>query len=214
MHDIIYYIIIGGIIMCGRYLFFGVENTEEIRNILSELSKKYTSEEISNIKTGEIFPTDNVPILVNKNNKRSFELFRWGFKNFKSKNVIINARCETLKERKMFKPLINTRRCLIPATGFFEWDHKNGSKDKFLIWPSKKRFFYMAGLYNIFRIDNIYLTSFVIITTDANKEMARIHNRMPVILKENFEDEWLFSKNIDIDKILKPYDDKLAFEKV
>lgn len=200
--------------MCGRYLFFGIEDTQEIKNILSELSRKYSSDAISNIKKGEIYPTYNMPVLINEGNNKSYEIFKWGFKNFRSNGVIINAKSETLDERKMFKQLINTKRCLIPATGFFEWNHIDGSKDKFLIKPSNMDMFFMAGLYNTFNINGEYITCYVIITTEANDEMSKIHNRMPVILKKDVEDVWLYDLSADIKKILIPYEDHLLIQKV
>ncbi len=76
---------------------------------------------------------------------------------------------------------IKTQRCLIPATGFYEWD-KN--KNKYHYTLRKEGSLYMAGIYRKNR--------FVIITTQANESIAKVHDRMPVIIEEENKQEWLF----------------------
>lgn len=119
--------------MCGRYY---VEMTDaelaEVEQILKEISKKHTQlepEQIQldipgqstlgiGIRTGEIFPTNLAPIRL----RNRMEIMKWGFPHFKGSGVIINAVSETVKEKPFFKSSYHNRRCLIPATHYFEWE--------------------------------------------------------------------------------------------
>lgn len=168
--------------MCGRYTLFSDTEMHDIRDIIDEVQKKVNGE----IKTGEIYPTDRAPVLIQQQNKISPELYKWGFPNFKSKGVIINARSETVMERPMFRGCLSSKRCVIPSTGFFEWSH-DANKSKYLFNLPETQALYMAGLFNEFNGDQ----QFVILTTEANSSMCDIHNRMPLVLSSNEVDHWL-----------------------
>lgn len=205
--------------MCGRYAVFTEEENQEFREIIAEINERY-KEEASKMKTGEVFPTDIVPIITAGNEeKRAVNLFKWGFPNFKQPSaVIINARSETLHEKPTFKKLLHDNRCIVPASGFYEWKTVDGKKEKYLIRTSSQNFFYMAGLYNSYvdKRGNRF-TGFVIITTDANAQMHSIHNRMPVIFDSLEANIWLKSEAQDfeqLNKIVMPYKNRLEFYKV
>lgn len=167
--------------MCGRY-YVDDETSKEIEKIIAELDKKYSNQEY---KKGEIFPTNDVPILVAKDKKIEPDLLKWGFPNFKNNGVIINARAETAFEKPMFRTSLTTRRCIIPANGFYEW---NANKDKIYFTPKTEPIMYMAGIYNIY--DN--KARFVILTTEANSSIEDVHNRMPLLLHSDQLDQWVF----------------------
>lgn len=181
--------------MCGRYFLNLDENIEEIKKILDEISQKYEgSPLLQKMKSGEIFPTEFAVSIVSKDFQRRAEILRWGLPLHNKKEVIINARAETILEKPLFSSIISNR-CLIPAQGFFEWKKDGSKKQKFFIKPKDCNIFYMAGLYK--RIDlegGMTVDSFVILTTDPADEIKHIHNRMPVILKKEHEDLWLFEK--------------------
>lgn len=207
----------GDNIMCGRYALFTGEEYEEIRAIIKE-TQNNNIDNINNMKTGEIFPTDIVPVITKGDtNDPTFNLFKWGFPNFiKKSGVIINARGETIEEKQTFKNILYTKRCLIPTCGFFEWKKSDKNKDKIFIKPEGSNIFYMAGLYNSF-IDNagIPYTSFVIITTQASQEMQFIHDRMPLILSSKIEAyEWIDNpkKLSEIKSFIQPFKHKLSLE--
>lgn len=195
--------------MCGRFVLFNETENEEIRRIVDEINSRYSQEESAKLKTGEIFPTNYVPaIIADNNNKKIITLMKWGFPSPKGSGVIINAKQETLDEKPMFKNIFVHKRCLIPASGFYEWKQVENQKEKYLI-RTEKPAFYMAGLYNTFTDkQNNSFTAFVIITTDANKEMSAIHHRMPVIFHKEEGKLWLdhsFKTTSKLKDLLNPY---------
>lgn len=167
--------------MCGRFTLFADEDIKEINKIIKQVEAKN-----KNIKTGEIYPTNTVPVLLFNNNTIEADTAKWGFNGFKGNNVIINARSETVKEKRMFKSCVESRRCVIPSTGFYEWK-KDKNKTKYLFNVPDTKVLYMAGIYNMFENER----KFVILTTGANDSMAEIHNRMPLILKSDMIEDWI-----------------------
>ena len=163
-------------------------------------------------------------------------LAHWGFPlpGKSRSSQIINARSETLTEKPMFRNLVDTQRCLIPANGFFEWAQlqdttssppSTGKKSKFLIKPSGiygskgNSFFYMAGLINRLRVaDDTFTDCVVIITTSASTQMSKIHNRMPVMFDQSMADYWLSAetgfKKISADGLMEPWAGNLDIDKV
>jgi len=172
----------GGWSMCGRYNFT-VEQSEEVMEILEKLNEKY-KDKGKTVKTGEIFPTDTVPILIEEKKEVSPVLSAWGFPKFNQKGVIINARAETAFEKKTFHDSLLNRRCIIPSTGFYEWDSE---KQKFLFRVEGTNALYMAGLYLNYGEEIRY----VILTTEANDSMKEIHNRMPLVIPKHEITTWI-----------------------
>ncbi len=170
--------------MCGRYNFT-VEQSDEIREILEKLNAKIHG---NSVKSGEIFPTDQVPILIEEEEEAVPALSGWGFPKFNSKGVIINARAETAFEKKTFRDSLLNRRCIIPSTGFYEWDSE---KKKYLFRLQDTNALYMAGLYTMYQGELRY----VILTTDANESMKEIHNRMPLVLPKKEIQAWILDQS-------------------
>ena len=160
--------------MCGRYTLFTSEEYAEIREIIAEAGRKRPDAEI---KTGEIFPTNTVPVLVAGRGGPEPYPIKWGFPGFRGNNVIINARAETAQVKPLFRKSLYTKRCIIPSTGFYEWDK---DKRKFKFNLPESGVLYMAGLYNEFNGE----PRFLILTTAANPSVSPIHHRMPVILQK------------------------------
>src|SRR5271157_4534032 len=124
-------------------------------------------------------------------------MMQWGLvphwvKDIKSTHRPINARVESLAEKPMFRNLLKTHRCLIPASGFYEWKKEGTKKIPFYLHLKDEPLFAFAGLYDVWHdVSGEAHTTYTIITTEANDLVARIHNRMPVILKRENEDRWL-----------------------
>ncbi|HHV99783.1 MAG TPA: SOS response-associated peptidase [Clostridiaceae bacterium] len=184
--------------MCGRYLVLTDEDYEEMQNIIDIVSKNYKE---SSVAKGEVFPTNNIPVIYSHNGKKVLSAAKWGFPSYKGSGVIINARAESVHEKPMFRNAFISNRCIVPANGYYEWlTHEDKSKTKYLIGVKGKRLFFMAGLYNMFtdKNNNPY-TAITIITTEASEEISFIHDRMPVILPDEAINSWLDKNNRDID---------------
>lgn len=176
--------------MCGRYSLFSSEENQEIMRIVKSIDQKYPG---TAVKRGEIFPTNQAPILQLENNKIMPELSTWGFPRFNAKGVIINARSETADERPMFRKSLHMRRCVVPSTGFFEWS-QDKQKIKYQFTMPNQDALYMAGIFNDFQGEK----RFVILTTKANLSISDIHNRMPVILPKDKIEDWLMTDEFAI----------------
>lgn len=109
-------------------------------------------------------------------------------------NRMINARGETVDSKASFKKAFVSRRCLIPADGYYEWMKTDDGKQPYLIQPRGGGLFAMAGLWETNRRvaeDDVPIRTCTIITTNANQATSHLHHRMPVILDENDFDRWL-----------------------
>ena len=180
--------------MCGRYLISTEEEILEMREIIHEINRRYAGKpELDRMKRGEIFPTDTVPVIALEENKLQPQLFIWGFPRWQGKGVIINARSETAGEKGMFRHALKKQRCIIPASGFYEWRHTQGKKpkDKYLLRRPETPMLYMAGLYKVYEKEGIFRQAFVILTTGANDSVRAIHDRMPVIISGDEQERWL-----------------------
>ena len=166
--------------MCGRYCLYE-DGNEELRQILGRTEGEF--------KTGEIFPTDRAPILIQKSGVTAPQAVAWGFPGFRGKGVIINARAETVPEKAMFRRSLAAMRCVIPSSGFFEWSH-SGPKTKYRFNLPGSGIVYMAGLYQDFAGER----RFVILTTAANDSMIEVHTRMPVVLQGAERGAWRMAR--------------------
>ena len=176
--------------MCGRF-YIPEKELDDFAKLVSEVEQHLLK------KHGEIYPGDTVPIITPNNGEREVHAVKWGFPSWKGKGLIINARSETVSEKPMFKAPFQKRRCLIPATGFYEWKKDGNKKIKHFISIDNK-LFYMAGLYWFFKDKNNktnIFPAFTIITTNANEKIQPIHDRMPVVIDEKNIEKWLFSKD-------------------
>ena len=149
------------------------------------------------------FAFPKMPIITNEE-QRNLNFFQWGLipnwvkndtKADKIKKFTLNARSETIFEKPSFKIPIIQKRCLIPATGFFEWHHINKEKIPYFIFSAKQNIFSFAGIWETYTNENNEeVNTYSIITCKANPFMANIHNtkkRMPVILNLKQESLWL-----------------------
>lgn len=147
------------------------------------------------------FAHPKMPVIVSASDEIQF--YNWGLiphwaKDDSIKKYTLNARIESISEKPSFRDSIS-QRCLIPSTGFFEWqwlDPKGKRKQKYLIQNTDESLFSFAGLYSswVDQLTGETRKTYTILTTQANKLMAEIHNtkkRMPVILKQGDEKSWL-----------------------
>jgi putative SOS response-associated peptidase YedK len=157
-------------------------------------------------------PTQALPIITNSDSE-NLNFFKWGLIPYwaKDPNIgskLINARSETLEEKPSFRTAFSKRRCLIPSNGFFEWKKQDKKKVPYRIFLKNEDLFAMAGIWETWEdAEGRLINTFSILTTEPNKLMKDIHNRMPVILNKNDEQAWLFENDIlYLKSLLKPFD--------
>ena len=160
--------------MCGRY-YVEPESSSELEKLIAEAKRK--SDEI---KTGEVFPSDTAAVIANSRQlKPAVFPMRWGFER-RGGGLVINARSETASEKQLFRESAQLRRCLIPASCYFEWERCADGKVKYAIRPRGKELLYLGGLYT--KPEPGALPRFTILTRKAADGISFIHDRMPVIV--------------------------------
>ena len=154
-----------------------------------------------------IAPTSDAPVAIEDGERRSLTIARWGIWKpwMEGKRLsTFNARDDRVRESKLFAPLIDTRRALVPALGFYEWTGPKGSRQPHFIRDRNlDRMLVFAGLWDRARRGEETVTSFTIITTAANDQMAAIHDRMPVILDEAEREAWMGGERAE--DLMRPY---------
>jgi putative SOS response-associated peptidase YedK len=213
--------------MCGRYVIY---ETTKLADRFGAAPSMFKLTDSYNVAPGEFMP---VVIRTEQQAKpvRTIELMKWGLvpQWAKDTNIgykMINARAETAFDKPAWRGPVKYRRCLIPANGFYEW-RKTGvaaagaktTKQPFFIHPTDQELFAFAGLYDTWHdAAGNELWTFSICTTEANKDMAPIHDRMPVILSPDEEAAWLDPARQDresVGQLLHPYPDgRLAMHPV
>jgi putative SOS response-associated peptidase YedK len=168
-----------------------------------------------------IAPTQLVPVITSESPK-GFSFFYWGItpdfaKNKPVSQKFINAKAETVNEKISFKSSFEKRRCLVPADGFYEWK-KLGKKTKvpYRFTMANNEAFSFAGIWEEYENEKGEINhTFLILTTEPNRLVAEVHDRMPVILKKEDEKKWLdkYSSETSLLQMLTTYsaDDMLSY---
>jgi putative SOS response-associated peptidase YedK len=190
--------------MCGR---FSQSKSKQ------DVKKRFNAVKVNDAVTPmfNIAPDMGVPIILNTV-PEEITLARWGLlpswsKEEKSKYSMINARAETLYEKPAFKRLVKSHRCLIIADSFYEWKKVGPKKQPYRIMLKDGELFAFAGLWDLWEKGENAILSCTIITTSANELVNDIHDRMPVILPREQEQDWLnFTDTTKILRLLRPFD--------
>jgi putative SOS response-associated peptidase YedK len=164
-----------------------------------------------------IAPTDQIPIVRvdPRDGTRELAMARWGLIPFwmreKPKVPHINARAETVAKLPLFREAFQKRRCLIPATGFFEWENRPDGKQPWRFVRKDDEPFAFAGLWEFARIAGEDILSAAIIVGEPNALTGSVHDRMPVMLLPQDYDRWLDNATppADLQALLRPYDPEL-----
>jgi putative SOS response-associated peptidase YedK len=188
--------------MCGRYT-----QTKPLKTIQSHFGPINTKFEF--FPSYNIAPSQMSPIVINQAEQRELTGMKWGLipswaKDEKMK--LINARSETAHEKPSFKSSLKNQRCLIPADGFIEWQGKE--KQPHYIQLKERALFAFAGLWSNWKTpEGKTLSTYTILTTEANDKLTPIHARMPVILPPEQYNAWLApdSSLDDVRSLLTPY---------
>lgn len=178
--------------MCGVF-YVDDDTMREMEKIARKIDRKPAA-------TGDVHPSQPALILRADHGEMVSEVLKWGYESYGKKKPIFNARSETVQERPMFRYDFEERRCLIPASKFYEWK-QDGTKQK-----EKYEFFtpdkilYLAGIYH----KDPDGDRFTILTRAAEGCMTGIHHRMPLILYKEDMGKWLFSKE-EAEKLLESH---------
>lgn len=191
--------------MCGRYSF-AIED-ELIRERFGVTVRSAVYKARYNCA-----PSQSLAVITNRA-PEMLDFFRWGLipswaNDPKIGNRMINARSETILEKPSFRSAFRQRRCLVPADGFFEW--RQSDKTPFRIELLNRQPFSMAGIWEEWKNpEGGFIRTFSILTTAPNELMARLHERMPVILHPGDERRWLESADEnELMEFCLPYPDK------
>jgi putative SOS response-associated peptidase YedK len=196
--------------MCGRFT-----NKAKPEQVKTEFKVEISNPNLLQPRFN-IAPSQMIDVVFEPETKRILAQLKWGLvphwaKDSEIGNRMINARAETITEKPSFREAFKSRRCIVPASGFYEWQKvERGAKQPFYFYLKEKEVFGFAGLWESWRDKTTgeELETCTIITTEANEVLKQVHERMPVILKAKDYDEWLNPKEKDTDrlqKLLAPY---------
>lgn len=179
--------------MCGRYEIWQEIKDEQLEALIRDAAR--ISDKLgAGMKTsGEIRPTDVAPVIAPSALHRRIGAFpmQWGFSHPTRGMLVFNTRMETAPEKDLFVSSIDERRCLIPASRYFEWKKTDAEKKtRFAFSAENSEPLYLAGLY-VRTSDQRRLPCFSILTQDAEKSIRDIHPRMPVLVPFSRAEEWL-----------------------
>ncbi|HBI73650.1 MAG TPA: DUF159 family protein [Clostridiales bacterium] len=165
--------------MCGRF-YVDDETIKEIEKIIKKIDNRLKAK----TKQGDVYPTNQSPVLQEENNDIVLSNMIWGVPQYNRKGVIFNARSETALEKRTFADSMKYRRCLVPVKGFYEWDK---SKNRIAFERPDEQVMLLAGIWNLYGLNK----RFTIITTAANESMIPVHDRMPLIIEPEESEIWI-----------------------
>lgn len=188
--------------MCGRY-YIDDETAKEVEKLVRQMDDKmWEAVRGQNAVCGkDIYPGSFAPVITASPEGLEVTLKQWGFPGFEKNKLIFNARAESAMEKKLFRESVRFRRCIIPASHFYEW---NSRKEKFTFRSVSSPVLYMAGFYKKFEEGE----RFVILTTGANVSMVPVHDRMPLLL-EKAQIESFVREEMQVEGFLKKVPEEL-----
>ena len=209
--------------MCCRYF---LEMSPELRPYIEAAGHAPLTESMVSklarplVSSGEIRPTDiAVTLAPAKDGRPRVFPMVWGFTNPKSNAPVFNCRAETAADKPMWKESWARRRCIIPASYYFEWEHlinpatgRKKTGDKYMIQPKDCSAAYLAGLYRIEELRGIKVPVFSVLTREPGEAIRFIHDRMPVMLPRESIQNWLRPENKP-EEIIKGALTEMVFEK-
>ena len=195
--------------MCGRYVL--AQDYEELKKRFGLDFKDFEMKPSYNIAPGQANP------VITNGSGRSIKAMNWGLiphwaKDPKIAYKMINARSETVAEKPSYRDAFKSKRCLIPASGFYEWQKSAldpKKKTPIHIRLKESELFAFAGLWSLWKNSESEIFSYTIITTEANDYLKEFHDRMPVILNQSDESKWLDhnTPTEELQNIMLPRDD-------
>jgi putative SOS response-associated peptidase YedK len=201
--------------MCGRYVILNGRKIFATTELLEKLEREKTP--YLDVPRYNVSPVSKAPIVVNgKNGLQAVEATWWLIPHWSKTGKpdmnfpLFNARGESIDTSKLFAPYFKAHRCLVPADGFYEWKRISAKeKHPMCIRMKDEQPMFFGGIYSIWKdAEEKEFPSYTIITTEPNKLMGGIHDRMPVILPAKHFEQWLdpsFNDVPSLKKLLVPY---------
>ncbi len=192
--------------MCGRFV-----RSSSIREIADYFNIGHPSFEVE--PSYNVAPTQDI-IIINNRGVKQLVKCHWGFilawaKDLSIGYKMINARVETVTEKRSFKAAFKKHRCLVIANGFYEWQKDKKRKIPVYIHLKSGNPFGFAGLYNLWTSpEGEKICTCTILTSESNEIISAIHDRMPVIVPRDREDIWLDPETEDVELLkgfLRPF---------
>ena len=169
--------------MCYR-TYYLTEFRKKLNKMLREEGLKTLNYPLEQSGDMDVHPSEKAFVIREEKSLIDTTEMLWGFSSPFGKNLIANARSETVKEKPMFSDSVLRRRCVIPASGFYEWD----------VNKARYRFFMPDGglvlLAGIYRLEQ-GMGRFTVLTTEANSSMAPVHDRMPLMISAGEIKSWI-----------------------
>jgi len=190
--------------MCGR---FAISMPQEA---MTELFKATPANDLPQSPNFNVCPTNDIHTVTSDEGTRHIKSMRWGFVpswyvNLSGGPLLINARSETIARKPAFRSACRSRRCIVPADGFYEWARKQGEKpNPYRVLRADEQPMAMAGVWQNYEVDGRVITTCAIVTTEANKTMSEIHRRQPVIIDPEDWPLWLGEDGIGAAKLMRP----------
>ena len=178
--------------MCGRFTI--TLSKEDFIRYLSKYKQLEIKIDDLMLPNYNVAPTENVAAMIKHNGTYRVGPLKWGYIPVfakDSKQSIINARSETILSKAAFKTNVKHKRCVIFADSFYEWKIIDGKKVPYRIMLKDQKSFAFAAIWSHYKKDNQSIYTAAIITTQANEMMQEIHDRMPIILKDEGIITWL-----------------------
>lgn len=209
--------------MCCRYY---METSPELRPYIEAANRSSLKDRLVSklarplVTEGEVRPTDLVPVIAPSSKSQEPTVFPmvWGFTIPRRQTSLFNARVESATEKPTFKESWEKRRCIVPASWYYEWEHlinastgKSKTGDKYMIQAKGSNVIYLAGLYRLEEIAGIQVPVFTILTREPSDEIRFIHDRMPVMLPKEYIREWV-NPNSKPEEIIRAAQTEMVFE--
>ena len=193
--------------MCGRFAITLPNDA------MAQLFAATPSNDLPEGENFNVCPTNRIATVTSQDGQRRLRPMRWGFLPhwYKTENggpLLINARSETIAEKPAFKSACRERRCLIPATGFYEWTKdQDGKRLPWYIRRADGAPVVFAGVWQRWEREGEAFTTCAIVTTAANRNLSVIHHRMPLILEQEDWPLWLGETGKGAARLMQPGDD-------
>ena len=169
--------------MCGRY-FLSKDFRELVQQLFRQMGVAGETARPDLFEARDVFPSQRPPVICGQTSGLLATPMTWGFTNPARSGLLINARSESVWTKPTFADSVAERRCLIPASGFYEWDRY---KARFRFTDPTNELLLLAGIYH----EEQGKPHYTILTTQANESMQRVHDRMPVMISREEITPWL-----------------------